>query len=95
MTEQELISMILNEITEYELEQYRKENNKSYITLISEISALSAATQKILSKISSDEAQTIDKYITKSAELADKDCVYLYMQGAKDCVKLLKRLGVI
>lgn len=24
----------------------------------------------------------------------DHDCLYLYVQGAKDCVELLKRLGV-
>ena len=26
---------------------------------------------------------------------ADHDCMYLYEQGAKDCVALLKKLGVL
>lgn len=26
---------------------------------------------------------------------ADHDCLYLYEQGAKDCVVLLKKLGVL
>lgn len=95
MTEQELISMIINEITEYELEQYRKENDKSYTALTDEISELSAKTQEILSKVPSGDVQIVDKYIAKSAALADKDCEYLYLQGAKDCVKLLKKLGVL
>ena len=25
----------------------------------------------------------------------DHDCLYLYVQGAKDCVELLKKLGVL
>ena len=27
--------------------------------------------------------------------LEDHDCLYLYEQGAKDCVALLKKLGVL
>ncbi len=37
----------------------------------------------------------INLYIAKHAALADKDCAFLYEQGVKDCVKLLKRLGVL
>ena len=66
MTEQELISMVIDEITEHKLSHYRMKNK-----------------------------DIINLYIAKHAALADKDCAFLYEQGVKDCVKLLKRLGVL
>ena len=62
MTEQKLISLVIDEIIEHKLSHYRMK---------------------------------INLYIAKHADLADKDCAFLYAQGAKDCVKLLKRLGVL
>ena len=44
-------------------------------------------------------AKCVKKAITDYVEAillaADHDCLYLYEQGAKDCVALLKKLGVL
>lgn len=94
MTEQELISMVIDEITEHKLSHYRMKN-KEYKELSTELTQLGSKVQSVLSELAVGKADIINLYIAKHAALADKDCVFLYEQGAKDCVKLLKRLGVL
>lgn len=95
MTESELISMIVDEITEYELNKYRKSHNKEYDILNEEISCLGDKVQKLLANLPDKDAEIIQTYIEKHSSLADRDCTFLYMQGAKDCIKLLKYLDVL
>ena len=95
MTENELMSMIIDEITEYRLSQYRKENADEYSTLLEELARLSAERQDILKNMDPKSAEIIEEYNSKTLSLADKDCAYLYTQGAKDCVKILKRLCIL
>lgn len=94
MTEQELISAVIDEITEHKLSHYRTKN-KEYKELNTELMQLGSEMQAVLSELSAEKADIINLYIAKYAALADKDCAFLYEQGAKDCVKLLKRLGVL
>lgn len=49
----------------------------------------------MLAKLSTEDHQIIDDYITKTNLIAQHECEYLYVQGAKDCVELLKKLGVL
>lgn len=95
MTEQELILTVIDMMTEYNLSQYRKSNDEGYKTLNEEILGLSSELQKIMNDLPRDKATIIDNYITKTAMVAEKDCRYLYIQGAKDCVRSLKQLGVL
>ena len=60
-----------------------------------ELTQLGSKVQSVLSELSAGKADIINLYIAKHAALADKDCAFLYEQGVKDCVKLLKRLGVL
>ena len=39
--------------------------------------------------------KAITDYVEVTLRAADHDCLYLYVQGAKDCVELLKKLGVL
>ena len=80
MTEQKLISLVIDEIIEHKLSHYRMKN-REYSKLNIELTQLGNKMQSVLVEL--------------SAEKADKDCAFLYAQGAKDCVKLLKRLGVL
>jgi hypothetical protein len=34
-------------------------------------------------------------YFEKTNMIADNECACLYVQGAKDCVEILKKLGVL
>ena len=95
MTERELASMIIEEVIEYKLKRYRKADDAAYTALVEEISKLSIKTKDILAEIPKDKACMINEYIEKTSALADKDCAYLYEQGARDCVNALKHLGVI
>ena len=42
-----------------------------------------------------DVKKAITDYVEATLLAADHDCLYLYEQGAKDCVTLLKKLGVL
>ena len=95
MMELELYKVVLDEIKEFHLSTYREQNREDYAQLNSEIITLRKRLDEIISRLTEPEAEVIDKYITKTSALADKDCSYLYVQGAIDCVKLLKKLGVI
>ncbi len=39
-----------------------------------------------LDKLPEDVKKTVMEYIETSALAADHDCLYLYVQGAKDCM---------
>ncbi|MCD8181461.1 MAG: hypothetical protein LUF26_08295 [Firmicutes bacterium] len=95
MTENEIMSMIIEEITEYELCKFRKEKHKEYDKLNSELRELSGKVRDILSGIPPEQADVINSYIAKQSALADMDCTFLYTQGARDCVKLLKKLEIL
>lgn len=95
MTEPELIKVIIDELKENALENRRnelKEKNQNYLR---ELTMLSKKVDKILADIPKNDADIIDSYVSKSAVIADDACGYLYMQGAKDCVKLLKHLEIL
>lgn len=95
MSEQEIFSMIIDELTEHALEERRKElaaKNKDYNA---DLLPLSRQLETIVSRLLKEDADIINRYINKSSAIADGDCTFLYIQGAKDCVRLLKGLGVI
>ena len=94
MTEQKLISLVIDEIIEHKLSHYRMKN-REYSKLNIVLTQLGNKMQSVLVELSAEKADIINLYIAKHADLADKDCAFLYAQGAKDCVKLLKRLGVL
>ena len=93
MTEKELMEMVVDELTEYRLSQHRKENSAEYAALTAELTQLDKAWRAVLENMEPQSARVIEEYHAKSMMLADKDCMFLYVQGAKDCVSILKRLG--
>lgn len=95
MTEQELIKIIIDELKENALENHRKELEEKNHSYTNELTALSKEVDKILADMPKNHADIINSYISKSSVIADDDCSYLYMQGAKDCIKLLKYLEIL
>ena len=89
MTEKELIRIIVDELKEYALAKKRENNSDNKIT------KLSKQVQDILTELPKEKAEIINQFISLKDTIADSDCRYLYTQGAKDCVKLLKRLDII
>ncbi len=90
MTEIELTTVIVDELKENALIEKYKDDERH-----AELIKLSKQVKKILEELPLEKATIINDYITKADIAADEDCRYLYVQGAKDCVKALKRLEVI
>ncbi len=95
MNEEEIFSMIIDELTEHALQEQRKSLAEQGRDYNAELTPLSKDVDAILAKLPEEEADIINRYIAKSSAVADKDCAFLYVQGAKDCVRLLKTLGVL
>lgn len=51
--------------------------------------------QEKIKDLPEDVKKSITDYVEATLLAADHDCLYLYEQGAKDCVALLKKLGVL
>ena len=51
--------------------------------------------QEKITDLPEDVKKAITDYVEASLLAADHDCLYLYAQGAKDCVALLKKLGML
>ena len=56
---------------------------------------LSQKRQEIMGKLPQEDRQVLEEHYVKNSLLADHECRHLYVQGAKDCVELLKKLGVL
>ena len=94
MEKDEIYDMVIREMTELAI-QKRDEEHPEENELKKHIRELSIQVQKKLNGLPVDVKRTVTEYIEASALSADHDCLYLYVQGAKDCIELLKRLGVL
>lgn len=95
MTKKEIISMIIDELTENALEEHRKKLAQQGRDYNKELIDLSHKFDNILKELPDEKADIINRYINKTYAAAERDCKFLYIKGAKDCVSLLKELGVL
>lgn len=95
MDKEEIFEMVIRELTENALEKRKENLCEDEQQLYFEVGKLSVQAKKIVEKLSAEEQQKLDDYFTKTNLIADHECAYLYVQGAKDCVELLKKLGVL
>ena len=64
-----------------EIEYYLNKNSESF--------------QNILNKLDSEDKKFAKEYIDKQTSQASTCSSHLYLEGYKDCVKLLRELGAI
>ena len=95
MDKKEIYEMVIQEMTEYALMRRRESCEEEEQKLYQEACALAEQKRDVLAKLSTEDRQVIDGYITKTNLIAQHECEYLYVQGARDCVELLKKLGVL
>ena len=95
MDKKEIYEMVIQEMTENALERRRTSCSEEEQKLYCEVGILSENVRNVLEKLSPEERQAVDDYITTTNRIAQHECEYLYVQGAKDCVEMLKRLGVL
>ena len=95
MDKKEIYEMVIQEMTEHALMRRRESCGEKEQKLYQEACALAERKRDVLAKLSTEDRQVIDDYITKTNLIAQHECEYLYVQGARDCVELLKKLGVL
>lgn len=95
MSKEEIIEMVIRELTEKALDDRRESLSDEEQQFYTAVGKLSERARDIVAKLPKDEQQTLDDYFVKTNLIADKECAFLYVQGAKDCVELLIKLGAL
>lgn len=95
MNKQEMIEMILTELTEEALVERRRKAIGEEKELYQSVERLSVECMKILEKLDAEDRQVMENYMVGHSTVADHECRYLYVQGVRDCVELLKKLDVL
>lgn len=95
MDKNEIFEMVITEMTETALLERRESCAEEEQQLYTQAGALSRQRQDILATLSPEERQVLEDYLVKTNLIADHECKHLYVQGAKDCAELLKKLGAL
>ena len=91
---EEIYEMVIREMTETAVRE-RNEQSPEEQELQDRVARLSKEMQEKIKDLPEDVKKAITDYVEATLLAADHDCLYLYEQGAKDCVALLKKLGVL
>lgn len=94
MQYEDTLEMVIAELTERGHKQQRSENLEVNELSLRRIE-LSGQVQECVSHLGQDVRDTLEEYHNTMDILSDHQIRYLYLQGAKDCVSLLREMGVI
>lgn len=86
--------MLIRDMTENALSIRRKSVDDEEKELYASVAARSMQAHEILKELPQEKQSILIDYFEKTNMIADHECLHLYVQGAKDCVELLKKLGV-
>lgn len=95
MEKEKIYEMIIREMTEKALRERREEPSAEDKELEERVLVLSQQLQERLETMEEADRQLIEENINAKMLLMDRECQFLYVQGARDCVALLKELGVL
>lgn len=95
MEKSEIFETAIRELTESAIEKRKEALDDSELQLYAEVKALSSQANQIVKSLPEDQQKILTDYFEKTNLIADHECQYLYVQGAKDCVELLKKLGAL
>ena len=95
MEKKEIFEMVIQEMTENALNIRRESCNDAEKKLYHDIGELSKQKEEIIEKLPSKDGQVLKDYILKTNLVAVQECEFLYIQGGKDCIEVLKKLGVL
>ena len=95
MDKSEIFEMAIRELTEAAIEKRREALDDSELQLYTEVKALSSQAREIVNSLTEDQQKILINYFEKTNLIADHECQHLYVQGAKDCVDLLQKLGAL
>ena len=95
MEKSEIFESVIRELTETAIEKRKEALDDSGLQLYAEVKALSSQAQEIVKSLPEDQQKILTDYFEKTNLIADHECQHLYVQGARDCVELLKKIGVL
>lgn len=90
----EIMEMVITELTERGIKEQRKENTELDCR-IKELAALSDEVRICIKSLDAQAREKLERYMDSMNLIAGSQMKYLYLQGAKDCVRLLKSLEAI
>ncbi len=91
---EEIMDMLITKLTEYGIHEQRN-HTPEIDALIEDNVLLSVQVKNVLRKLDEGSREILERYYEQSEKIADEQIKYLYIQGAKDCVQLLKKLGAL
>lgn len=95
MEKHEILESVIRELTEAAISKRREALDDSELQLYAEVKALSSQAREIVKSLPEDQQRILTDYFERTNLIADHECQHLYVQGAKDCVELLKKLGAL
>ena len=95
MDQKDIFEMVICEMIECALAIRRETCEEAEQQPYKKASVLSKQKQEVLAKLTPEEREVMEDYIVTINLIAQHECEHLYVQGAKDCVELLKKLGVL
>lgn len=94
MEYEEIIDMVVGELTQRALSRQREED-ENLDQLILRQAELRASIERYLAKIDEPDRQIFQEYLELNLGVWGFQEKRLYLQGAKDCVRILKDLGAL
>ena len=95
MDKEEIFEMVIRELTENALAQRKENICQNEQQLYAEVGSLSSQARNIVKELPEEKQKVLTDYFEETNLIADHECAHLYVQGAKDCVELLKKLGAL
>lgn len=95
MEKSEIFESVIRELTESAIEKRKEALDDSELQLYAEVKALSSQANQIVKSLPEEQQKILTDYFEKTNLIANHECQHLYVQGAKDCVELLKKLGAL
>lgn len=95
MDKEKIFKMVIREMTEIALSSRRESLEEGEQQLYTEVGSLSSQARDIVNELPEEKQKILIDYFENTNMVADHECAYLYVQGAKDSVELLKKLGAL
>ncbi|NCC01980.1 MAG: hypothetical protein EOM34_15150 [Clostridia bacterium] len=95
MDKEKIFEMVIREMTENALSSRRENLEEGEQQLYMEVGCLSSQARDIVKELPEEKQKILIDYFEKTSMIADHECAYLYVQGAKDCVEMLKKLSAL
>lgn len=94
MEYEEILDMVVTELTQRAFNKQREED-ESLRQMIGRRAELSVSLEQWIAALEEPERKLFEEYLEITLEIEGLQERYLYLQGAKDCVRLLKSLDVL